>query len=91
MDVQKIFRQVLDNIKTFDDCKKAGFKVIKANPDICQVGEPYMTGGKYKTLTNFIQWKSTKLVPIIPMVIILVLVLQNVYQALVANQMKMER
>jgi len=42
----------LSDIKTFDDCKEAGFKIIKGNPDICQVGEPYMTGGKYKTFSN---------------------------------------
>ena len=42
----------LNDIKTFDDCKNAGFKIIKGNPDTCQVGEPYMTGGKYKTFAN---------------------------------------
>ena len=46
------FKGDLDDIKTFDDCKKAGFKVKDGEPKICTVGEPYMTGGKYKTFYN---------------------------------------
>lgn len=42
----------LNDIKTFDDCKKAGFKITDDIPATCTVGEPHMTGGKYKTFTN---------------------------------------
>ncbi len=42
----------LDDIKTFDDCEKAGFKILNTNPKTCVVGEPHMTGGKYITFTN---------------------------------------
>ncbi len=42
----------LDNIQTFDDCKNAGFKITDDIPATCTVGEPYMTGGKYKTFSN---------------------------------------
>jgi len=42
----------LDDIKTYDDCKKAGFKITDSNPATCIVGEPYMTGGKYKIFKN---------------------------------------
>ncbi len=46
------FTGSLDDIQTFDDCKKAGFKVTNNTPEICTVGEPHMTGGKYKTFSN---------------------------------------
>ena len=49
---KKKFTGNLSDIKTFDDCYEAGFKIIKGNPDTCQVGEPYMTGGKYRTFLN---------------------------------------
>ena len=42
----------VDDIKTFDDCKKAGFQIKDEEPEICVVGEPHMTGGKYKTFYN---------------------------------------
>ncbi|HIQ56894.1 TPA: hypothetical protein EYG96_02525 [Candidatus Gracilibacteria bacterium] len=42
----------LNNIKTFDDCKKAGFKITDDIPATCTVGESHMTGGKFKTFTD---------------------------------------
>ena len=43
----------LDDIQTFDDCAKAGFAIKKdGESEICTVGEPHMTGGKYKTFYN---------------------------------------
>ena len=50
-DLEK-FKGSIDDIKNFDDCKKAGFKIKNNKPEICQTGEPHMTGGKYKTFHN---------------------------------------
>ncbi len=46
------FKGNLNDIQTFDDCKKAGFQIKDGEPEICIVGEPHMTGGKYKTFYN---------------------------------------
>ncbi len=42
----------LDDIKTYNDCKNAGFAIKDDVPEICTAGEPHMTGGKYKTFYN---------------------------------------
>ncbi len=46
------FKGDLDDIKTYDDCKKAGFSIKDEEPEICTIGKPYMTNGRYKTFTN---------------------------------------
>ncbi len=46
------FKGNLDDIKTYNDCKNAGFKIRDSEPETCTVGEPHMTGGRYKTFTN---------------------------------------
>lgn len=42
----------INNIKSFNDCKKAGFRVTDDMPSTCTVGEPHMTGGRYKTFVD---------------------------------------
>ena len=46
------FKGDAKSIKTFDDCKKAGFKILKNRTETCMMGEPYMTNGNYRTFTN---------------------------------------
>jgi len=46
------FKGDVKRIQTFDDCKKAGFKILNKNPEICMMGEPYMTNGNYRTFRN---------------------------------------
>ncbi len=53
------FKGDINKIKTFDDCKNAGFKIKNGTPEICQVGESHMTHGKYKTFYNH-PWGSGK-------------------------------
>ena len=49
---KEVFKGDAKSIKTFDECKKAGFKIIKNRKETCMMGEPHMTNGNYRTFTN---------------------------------------